>query len=282
MKYALFWSGGKDSLLALDRAKDAGLNVRYLVNIYEGSSGRVRFHGIRKELIVRQAAALGIHLLQKQTHPDTFEQAFLATLDDLKQMGIGGIVFGNIHLADIRAWYEQRTTSRGFRHVEPLWGSSPSSLLREFVSRGHRARIVSVYLTCGRREWLGREFSQDFIVELENCGNTDVCGERGEYHSFAFGGPLFGVPLELRDESQFEMENHLILDLNIGPNDRFRRGGREKICESCGNVFLCNEGECWCEAVELGNAALRTMQQDYQDCLCETCLRAIATRQDLE
>jgi len=212
----LFWSGGKDSLLALDRARAAGLHIARLVNVYEGSSGRVRFHGVRKELLAAQARALGVELLQRKTTPETFEQAFLSALEELGQLGMEAVVFGNIHLADIRAWYEERTTSRGFRHIEPLWGSSPSALVREFVGRGHQARVVSVYLTCGRREWLGRDFSPAFIAELEKCENVDVCGERGEYHSFAFGGPLFQAPLELRTASQLEMENHLILDVVLG------------------------------------------------------------------
>ena len=72
-----------------------------------------------------------------------------------------------------------------------------------------------MYLTCGRREWLGRDFSAEFIAELENCENVDVCGERGEYHSFAYGGPLFQTPLQLRAASQLEMENHLILDVML-------------------------------------------------------------------
>src|ERR1051326_2144181 len=200
MKYALFWSGGKDSLLALDRARERALDVSHLVNLYEGNSGRVRFHGVRKEAIAAQAKALGIELLQKNTHPETFEQAFQSALEYLKRLGVGGIVFGNIHLADVRAWYEERTTGMGFEHVEPLWGDAPSTLIREFVSRGHRARIVSVNLACGRREWIGKEFSEDLILELERTENVDVCGERGEYHSFAFDGPLFQTALTLHEE----------------------------------------------------------------------------------
>jgi diphthine-ammonia ligase len=215
MKYALFWSGGKDSLLALDRARRQGLEVSHLVNVYEGNSGRVRFHGVRKEAIGAQARALGIELLQKSTHPDGFEQVFLAALEDLKRLSVGGIVFGNIHLADIRAWYEQRTTGMGFRHVESLWGDPPFVLIREFVSRGHKARIVSVYLTCGRREWIGRDFSEDLIGELERCEGVDVCGERGEYHSFAFGGPLFQPPLTMQTGALMEIDEHLILDFTV-------------------------------------------------------------------
>ncbi len=189
-----------------------------MVNIYEGSSGRVRFHGVRKELIAAQAKALGIELLQEKTHPETFEPALRSAMQELQGLGVEGIVFGNIHLAEIRAWYEQRTTEMGFEHIEPFWGDSPSSLIREFVRRGHRARIVRVYLTCGRREWIGKEFSEDFILELEGTESTDVCGERGEYHSFAFGGPLFRVPPRFHDESQLEMENHLVLDFSLSAN----------------------------------------------------------------
>jgi len=214
MKYALFWSGGKDSLLALDRAKRAGLDVTHLVNIYEGNSGRVRFHGVRRGFICTQADALRLALIQKHTHPANFEQALSEALVDLSAAGIGGIVFGNIHLADIRAWYEERTVGAGFEHVEPLWGDPPEVLIREFVERGHRARVVSVNLGCGRAEWLGRDFDAALIADLEAAAPADVCGERGEYHSYAYGGPLFRAPLEMTEEGRLEMEGHLILDFS--------------------------------------------------------------------
>lgn len=215
MKYAMFWSGGKDSLLALDRAQRKGLDVTHLVNVYEGNSGRVRFHGVRRAFIAAQANALGLALIQKHTHPANFEQALAASLDDLRVAGIGGIVFGNIHLADIRAWYEERTRAAGFEHVEPLWGDTPATLIREFVDRGHRSRIVSVNLGCGRAEWLGRDFDDGLIAELEaTTPAVDICGERGEYHSFSYGGPLFRHPLEIVEEGRLEMEGHLILDFH--------------------------------------------------------------------
>ena len=215
MKHALFWSGGKDSLLALDRATRAGLEVSHLVNISEGNSGRVRFHGVRKELIRAQADALGKALLQFETHPDNFEQAFAKALADARTLGIGAIAFGNIHLADVRAWYEERTTAAGFRHVEPIWGEPPGALVREFVARGHRSKIVSVYLDAGGKpEWLGRDITTDFIEAVESAG-ADPAGECGEYHSFAYGGPLFRDELRIRTDERFERERHLILDLDL-------------------------------------------------------------------
>jgi len=214
MSAALFWSGGKDSLLALDRAQRQNLAVTHLINIFDEHSGRVRFHGIRKELIDAQAQSLGKVLLQQGTAPAAFETTFAGLLEAAKQQGVQEVVFGNIHLADVRAWYEQRTTQQGFRHHEPLWGGEPAHLLQEFIERGHRAQITSVYLDHGGRpEWLGREFTTAFLEELKSAEDVDVCGERGEYHSFSFAGPLFADEVPVRPTGRFHAEGHLILDL---------------------------------------------------------------------
>ena len=217
MRHALFWSGGKDSLLALDRATRAGLDVPYLINISEGNTGRVRFHGVRKELIRAQADALGKTLLQLETHPGDFATAFAAALQEARALGIEAIAFGNIHLADVRAWYEERTTAAGLRHVEPIWGEPPGALVREFVARGHLSKIVSVYLDAGGKpEWLGRDITTEFIEAVESAG-LDAAGECGEYHSFAYAGPLFRDALRIRAAGEFERERHRILDLGVTP-----------------------------------------------------------------
>src|SRR5258708_10225195 len=126
MNCALFWSGGKDSLLALDRARRNGLRVTHLVNIFHDGFGRVRFHGVRRQYIQSQADALGLTLIQKAASPETFEEALLAAFEDCRALGIGGVVFGNIHLADIREWYESRTRPAGFEPFEPRCGDSPA------------------------------------------------------------------------------------------------------------------------------------------------------------
>lgn len=213
MHYALSFSGGKDSTLALDRAIRQGLEVACLFNIYEGSSGRVRFHGIRAELIRDQAAALGISLLQDHTHPDDYETVLRRVLEKLKADGIGGIIFGNIHLADIRAWYEERTGAMGFEHVEPLWGDTGINLVREFVDRGYQARLVSVELARTPRDWLGRLLDANFVTDILNQPDIDPCGERGEYHTFVESGPLFRHPLSLSLGAEFEMEGHALLEV---------------------------------------------------------------------
>lgn len=218
MVHALAWSGGKDSTLALDRAVGAGLEVRFLLNIIHGDSGRVRFHGVRAAMIAQQAAALGCELVQPVTTPAGFEEAFLRGLDELRGRGVEGIVFGNIHLADVRAWYEERTTARGLKHVEPLWGGKPAELVIELLDRGYRTRIVSVDLARGRRQWLGRVLDRQLAAEIAALPGVDAAGERGEYHSFAFGGPLFRHPVGHRMGAVHEQEGHVQVDLLPAPD----------------------------------------------------------------
>lgn len=215
MQYALSFSGGKDSMLALDRARRDNLDVARLFNIFEGTSGRVRFHGIRAPLIAAQAAALGISLIQESTHPSDYETVFLRLLDRLHDEGIGGIIFGNIHLADIRAWYEERVTARGFRHVEPLWLNPGIDLLHEFIDRGYCSRIVSVDLAQAPERWLGTMIDSTFIDEIVSHPSVDPCGERGEYHSFVESGPLFREPLRTTLGPRVEMEGHALLEVQL-------------------------------------------------------------------
>jgi len=214
MKYALSFSGGKDSMLALDRAVRDGLDVARLFTIYEGSSDRVRFHGVAPSLVQAQARALNIPLLLDHTHPDTYEAALTRVLDRLRAEGIGGIVFGNIHLADIRAWYEERVRAAGFEHVEPLWHVPGTAILQEVIDRGWRARIISIDLKSTPRAWLGRVIDGRLVGELLARAELDPCGERGEFHSFVEDGPLFRRPVVPQVAGELEMEGHLLQDLD--------------------------------------------------------------------
>lgn len=209
---ALVGSGGKDSTLALDRVRGAGLEVRWLVNLYEGSSGRVRFHGVRAELVARQGEALGLEVVQRAVGPEGFEASFLAALDEVAARGARAVVFGNIHLQDVRAWYEERTRARGLQHLEPLWGEPPAALVREFVGRGYRAVVTAVDLRQGRPEWVGREVDLAFVRSVEEAG-ADPCGEAGEYHTFVYHGPLFRCPVRFRAGACLERDGHRFVDL---------------------------------------------------------------------
>lgn len=206
-RYAVMWSGGKDSALALWRARNRGLQVDWLVNVYDRATERVRFHATPVSAIARQAAAVGVPLVSVATEWETFDASLRDTFTALAGQGCRGIVFGDIHLADVRGWYEERTRAAGFEHVEPLWGEAPSALLAEFVAIGGRAVLTCVETAKLDGSWLGRVIDSDFVRDVAATG-IDPCGENGEYHSFAYSGPFFASAVrwragERRDDGRF-------------------------------------------------------------------------------
>jgi diphthine-ammonia ligase len=194
---AVFFSGGKDSMLALDRATRSGYYVARLVTLYDGATERVRFHGIPTALMRAQADALGIPTLLRPTTPDNFERMFLQALDELCAEGIGAVVFGNIHLVDVRGWYEERVRNAGLDHIEPLWGAEPAALVRETLSRGYQPVITCIEEATTDLAWLGQTITDQLLDAFARQG-IDPCGERGEYHTFVVDGPLFRHPLPIR------------------------------------------------------------------------------------
>ena len=191
------WSGGKDGALALLRARARGLEVTRLLNFHDAASDRVRFHATRAEVIRAQAAAIGIEIRQFATAWDDYEGALVSALAGLRAEGFLGVIFGDIHLADVRAWYEERVRASGLEHIEPIWGEPPADLVREFVEGGSRAVITCVEDAKLDPSWLGRIIDPDFVRDVEAL-SIDPAGENGEYHSFAFAGPLFRAPLRWR------------------------------------------------------------------------------------
>ena len=188
------WSGGKDSALALDRATRAGIEVSRLMTFYDSATRRVRFHATRVEMLQAQAASTGIDLRAIATSWSEMDANLTRELSSLRDEGFAGVVFGDIHLADVRAWYEQRVTASGLEHVEPIWGEPPDRLLSEFVSSGGRAVVTCVELARLDEGWLGRVIDDEFVSAIRTAG-VDPCGENGEFHSFAFAGPVFKQPV---------------------------------------------------------------------------------------
>ncbi|HEX9727724.1 MAG TPA: hypothetical protein VGA37_04410 [Gemmatimonadales bacterium] len=213
MTYALMSSGGKDCTLALDRARRQGYDVRYLANIYEGLTGRIRFHGLRRELIETQAWATGLEPILDHTHPEDFEPVFQRLLQGLKARGCAGVLFGNIHLADVRAWYEERVIASGLAHIELVWGEPSMELVHEVVERGYHGLVVSVDLSQAAAPFLGRELDADLLTDIGITEDLDPCGERGEFHTFIYDGPEFRHPVPFERGQIVDKEGHRFVDL---------------------------------------------------------------------
>jgi uncharacterized protein (TIGR00290 family) len=244
VRAAVLWSGGKDSMLALHRAVTdapaagaggaAGVRITALFNLFDGATGRVRFHGVRRELIAAQAAALQLDLLQLPTSMASFEAVFLDGLSRLRERGIGALVLGNIHLADVRAWYEERTVAAGLRHIEPLWGMPSRAVVDEVIGCGYRARITGIECATARRAWLGRDLDPGLAAAFEDAG-IDAAGERGEYHTLVWDGPLFRSALPVANGRVHEADGFAFIDVLLAgsvPDHDQRKSSRVRPASS--------------------------------------------------
>ncbi len=157
----------------------------------------VRFHAVPVSVMRAQADAIDLPTSLYPTTPQSFEAAVLSALATLRVDGIGGLIFGNIHLADVRAWYEERVRAAGLAHIEPLWGEAPGRLVREVLARGYTAVLACIDAEKAEPSWLGQPLTEDIVVACEQRG-IDPGGEYGEYHTLVTDGPLFGKPLPVR------------------------------------------------------------------------------------
>lgn len=214
MTYAVSFSGGKDSTLALDRAVRDGVDVGYLFTFFHHGSRRVRFHGTPIDAVRAQADALGLELVAAPVgmEPDDYERIYDHTLDVLRRRGVSGIVCGNLHLQDVRDWAERHSCEHGLQHVEPLWGTAPPMILRELLARGYSARIVSIDSSRLPAELLGLVIDETIAQQLLDADSVDPAGENGEYHTFVHDGPLFGEPVAHRLGKVVTFGDHMLVD----------------------------------------------------------------------
>lgn len=199
----LSWSGGKDCLMALAalRSDPAWHVVGLLATVTGQYQHRVAMHGIRNDVLCAQAAALGLPLVQAvmaaPADGAAYEHARVAALNEAAQRwpGVRHCAYGDLFLADVRAWREALLGRHGWHGVFPLWQQDTAATARHFIAAGHRAVTVCVDTTQLDGRFSGREFDAAFVAELP--AGVDPCGENGEFHTLSYGGPLFAAPLPL-------------------------------------------------------------------------------------
>jgi uncharacterized protein (TIGR00290 family) len=196
----LSWSGGKDSTLALDALRASGGHAPIvLLTSVTSEYDRIAIHGVRRELLRTQAAALGLPLHEFELRPQCtnaeYESAFSSALVEVRERyGARRIAFGDLFLEDVRRYREERVAPLGFEPLFPLWGRDTAALARELVARGFRARLVCVDTTQLDAGFAGREYDARLLADLPAA--VDPCGENGEFHTFVSGGPGFSSDVE--------------------------------------------------------------------------------------
>jgi uncharacterized protein (TIGR00290 family) len=188
------WSGGKDSCLALHKLRrDARYEVVALVTTVTEDYDRISMHGVRRELLERQAAALGlpleIVLIPTGCTNEIYEARMQQMLERYKARGVQMAAFGDIFLEDLRVYRENNLARIGMHALFPIWQQSSESLVREFISLGYRALTVCIDPRYLDDSFAGKEINEEFRSRLPS--GVDPCGENGEFHSFVFDGPDF-------------------------------------------------------------------------------------------
>jgi len=197
---ALFnWSSGKDSALALYKIlQNSDYKIECLLTSVNQKYERISMHGVRLELLQAQAESIGIALkimeIPEMPTMEVYEEVMTQTLSNLKDSGITHSVFGDIFLEDLRQYRENQLLKIDFKGVFPIWNIPTKDLIQEFISLGFKTIVVCVNEKYLDKSFVGRIIDQDFINDLPE--NVDVCGENGEFHTFAFDGPIFSKPID--------------------------------------------------------------------------------------
>lgn len=198
MRTWLSWSSGKDAAWALTALRARGDDVTALLTTVT-TEDRVAVHAVRRELLAAQAAAAGLPLVEVPIPwPCTnaaYEAAMAAALARAVAAGVQAVAFGDLFLADVRRYREDQLAPTGLRAVFPLWGRDTAALAAEMVAGGLRAVITAVDPTRAPPAIAGRAW-EDVVATLP--AGVDPCGERGEFHTFVWSGPMFTRPIPVR------------------------------------------------------------------------------------
>ena len=227
-RLALSWSGGKDSALALWALREEqGAEPGALITTVTEGYGRVSMHGVRRSLVERQAAALGLPLVEVGIPPrcpnDVYEARMAQALASTALAGVEAVAFGDLFLEDIRAYREERLAGAGKRALFPLWGRDTGKLARTFLARGFEAILVCVDPRRLDASFAGRRYDERLLAELPP--EVDPCGENGEFHTFVHAGPIFAERIECEVGEVTVREGFCFCDVRPGSPSQSRRIG---------------------------------------------------------
>lgn len=194
----LNWSSGKDAAYALYQIEQSNeLEVVRLMTTVNEHFGRVSMHGIREEVLKRQAECIGIsldivHLYEKLSLQE-YEAIIMTQLEEYKRLGILDSIYGDILLEDLKTFREAQLARLGITGVFPLWNSDTTTLIHEMVDCGLKTIVVCVNEQYLDKSFVGRTIDKQFIEDLPD--GVDPCGENGEFHTFVYDGPMFKKPV---------------------------------------------------------------------------------------
>lgn len=214
MTWLCSWSGGKDSALALHRARALLGDDARLLTMFTEDGQRSRSHGLPVTVLQAQADALGMPLMTASASWNDYTPVFVALLRRFRAEGGSAVVFGDIDLQDHRDWCLRACAEADLDCVHPLWGEPRESLVREVIAVGIDARVVAVRDGVLAPERLGRRLDHGLLDDLA-AAKVDLAGEQGEYHTVVTDGPGFRRPLDLASGDIVLRDGYWFLDVDV-------------------------------------------------------------------
>ena len=196
----LSWSSGKDSAWALYVLRsDPSIELCGLLTTVNTEFDRVAMHGVRRTVLEAQAAAAGLPLwmapLPWPCSNEIYEQRMAEVCQRAVAEHIDAVAFGDLFLEDVRAYRVRQLAPTGIEPLFPLWQIPTGSLARDMIAAGLRARLSCVDTQKLPAAYAGREFNEELLRDFPP--ETDPCGERGEFHTCVYAGPMFNAPLPI-------------------------------------------------------------------------------------
>lgn len=211
----LSWSSGKDSAWALATVRQQGeFEIVSLLTTLNRQYRRVAMHAVREELLDQQALAAGLPLVKLPlpwpcSNAD-YESIMADAMARARSEGVTHMIFGDLFLEDVRRYREDKLAGSGIQPVFPLWGANTSDLASQMIASGLRAVTTCVDPKKLDASFAGREYNAAFVRDLPP--HVDPCGENGEFHTFAFAGPMFNRALQIEPGEVVERDGFVFAD----------------------------------------------------------------------
>ncbi|GAC1341511.1 MAG: ATPase [Beijerinckiaceae bacterium] len=215
-KALISWSSGKDSAFALHEVRRGGeFDVVGALTTVSETFGRVSIHGVRQEILHAQCKVAGLPpRIVPIPYPcpnEVYEARMGDAVARAAQDGITHLIFGDLFLADIRAYREQKLAGSGITPVFPLWQRPTLPLAQAMIASGMEAYLATVDMKKLPAEFAGRKFDSKLLADLPD--GVDPCGEHGEFHTCVVAGPIFSHPISVAPGERVERDGYAYCDL---------------------------------------------------------------------